>query len=62
MVRATHLLPHTRYSDTESRHTLTLASHSRKVITFPVAAGATLEATVAQFWSSLGSSSLEVSV
>ena len=62
LVRASQLLPHTRYSDTEARHTLTLPPGTEKSLSFAVTGGATLEVTFAQFWSSLGPSSLEAEV
>eukprot|EP00887_Chlorella_sp_A99_P002396 scaffold10.g2396.t1 len=47
MVRATQLLPHTRYTDSEYRTFLQL----EHVSAFAVRAGGTLEVTLAQFWS-----------
>jgi tripeptidyl-peptidase II len=61
MVRATALLPHTRYSDSEYRTYTQLPPHSGESIsTFAVHSGTTLEITIAQFWSSLGDSSLKM--
>ncbi|WIA14765.1 hypothetical protein OEZ85_003250 [Tetradesmus obliquus] len=60
MIRATQLLPDVRYSDSEYRTTLTLSPSSEYSTAFKVAGEATLELTLSQFWSSLGSSSLEV--
>lgn len=54
MVRASQLLPHTRYSNTEARSYLSLGAHAEERLSFSVVAGATLEVTLAQFWSSLG--------
>jgi len=61
MVRGTALLPHTRYCDSEFR---TFASQvpprGESTSAFAVHSGTTLEITVAQFWSSLGDSTLEM--
>ena len=61
MVRATGLLPHTRYSDSEFR---TFASQvpprGESTLVFAVHSGTTLEVTIAQFWSSLGDSTLKM--
>ena len=62
MIRAAQLLPHTRFSDTEKRSATALAARTELAIPFPVVGGATLEVTLAQFWSSLGESSLEAEV
>lgn len=61
MIRATQLLPHTRYSDSEGHRSYTqLPPHGDHLVAFSVAAGGTLELTLAQFWSSLGGVTLEV--
>ena len=44
LVRGTQLLPHTRYSDTESRTTVALAPHAEHVLPLKVVPGTTLEA------------------
>lgn len=62
MIRASQLRPHTRYSDTEARHTATLCPGAEWVTPFKIIGGSTLEVTVAQFWSSAGSSSLEIEI
>lgn len=62
MVRAAQLQPQTRFSDTESRHTASLSPGAEWVSSFQVVGGTTLEVTIAQFWSSLGDSSLDVEV
>ncbi len=62
MVRASQLLPHTRYSETESRSYLSLAAHAEERLSFATVAGATLEVTLAQFWSSLGPGRLRAEV
>lgn len=63
MVRATQLLPQTRYSSSEYRTLVKLTAHQEHVASFAVIPGGTLELTVAQFWNSLNASSatLEVS-
>lgn len=60
MIRATSVLPHTRYSDCEYRSSVALPQHSLHFTSFAVREGSTLELTLAQFWSSLGNSSLQV--
>ena len=62
MLRATQILPHTRYSDTEARTYASLSAHARHLMTFKLTAGATLEVTLSQFWSSLGDGLLDVEV
>lgn len=62
MVRATSVLPQTRYSDCEFRTSIQLPPHSEHVSTFAVTEGATLELTLAQFWSSLGDSAVRVTL
>lgn len=62
MLRATQILPHTRYSDTEARAYCSLGAHARHVMSFKLTPAATLEITLSQFWSSLGEGSLEVEV
>lgn len=59
MLRATQLLPHTRYSDSEHRSFVQLGSFGESVAAFAVTGGATLELTLAQYWSSLGGAELE---
>ena len=51
MLRATALLPHTRYSDSEWRSMAQLAAHQEYGAAFAVAGGTTLELTLAQYWS-----------
>lgn len=51
MLRATALLPHTRYSDTEWRSVAQLPAHAETTAAFWVTGGTTLELTLAQFWS-----------
>lgn len=58
MLRATALLPHTRYSDSEWRAFAQLSAHQEFTAAFAVTAGTTLELTLAQAWSSLGAASL----
>lgn len=48
MVRATQLLPHTRYTDSEFRTMVKLGSNEESTQRFAVVAGATLEITLAQ--------------
>ncbi|KAG7670442.1 hypothetical protein Ndes2437A_g04966 [Nannochloris sp. 'desiccata'] len=61
MVRATALLPHTRYSDSEFRTFASqLPPRGESTSVFAVHSGTTLEITIAQFWSSLGHSALEM--
>jgi tripeptidyl-peptidase-2 len=61
MVRATALLPHTRYSDSEFRtFTSQLPPQGESTSTFAVTSNTTLEITIAQFWSSLGDSTLDI--
>ncbi|KAK9809052.1 hypothetical protein WJX72_008467 [[Myrmecia] bisecta] len=60
MVRATQLLPHTRYSDSEARSFVSLAAHAEYTLNFKVVAAATLEITLGQLWSSLGDATLDV--
>ncbi|KAL0024941.1 hypothetical protein WJX77_004746 [Trebouxia sp. C0004] len=62
MLRATQILPHTRYSDTEARAYASLGAHARHVMNFKLTGAATLEITLSQFWSSLGEGNLEVEV
>ena len=76
MVRATSIVPHTRYGDTEHRAFVQLApggggtgggtggtgGGAESVATFGVVAGKTLEVTVAQFWSSLGNCQVHMSL
>ncbi|KAL0038695.1 hypothetical protein WJX79_003623 [Trebouxia sp. C0005] len=62
MLRATQILPHTRYSDTEARAYASLGAHARHVVNFKLTGAATLEITLSQFWSSLGAGTLEVEV
>lgn len=59
MLRATALVPHTRYSDSEHRSFVQLAPYAEHTTSFTVTPGTTLEVTVAQFWSSLGEATLE---
>ncbi|PRW39066.1 Tripeptidyl-peptidase 2 isoform A [Chlorella sorokiniana] len=58
MLRATALLPHTRYSDSEWRSFTQLSAHQEMSAAFAVTGGTTLELTFAQYWSSLGDASL----
>ena len=51
MLRATQLLPHTRYSDSEYRSFVQLGSFGEHAAAFAVTGGATLELTLAQYWS-----------
>jgi tripeptidyl-peptidase-2 len=60
MVRATQLAPQTRYSDTEHRSFVQLTPGSDHIASLAVLPGTTLEVTLAQFWSSLGDSALDV--
>lgn len=60
MVRATQLAPQTRYSDTEHRNFVQLTPGSDHTASLAVLPGTTLEVTLAQFWSSLGDSALDV--
>ncbi len=62
MVRASQLLPHTRFSDTEARATLSLAANAEERLSFATVAGATVEVILAQFWSSLGPGRLRAEV
>lgn len=62
MLRATQLLPQTRYSDTEARAYVTLAAYAAHHMSLEVAGGGTLEITLSQFWSSLGPGALDVQV
>ena len=62
MLRATQILPHTRYSDTEARTYVSLSAHARHVMSFKLTPAATLEITLSQFWSSLGEGNLDVEV
>lgn len=58
MLRATALLPHTRYTDSEWRSFSQLSPHQETGAAFAVTAGTTLELTLAQYWSSLGDATL----
>ncbi|WPT13225.1 Tripeptidyl-peptidase 2 [Picochlorum sp. SENEW3] len=60
MVRATSLVSHTRYSDTEYRSFVRLNHGMEHLASFPVVQGSTLELTIAQFWSSFGKNSISV--
>ena len=60
MVRATMIRPQTRYGDSEHRAFVQLLPHGENTATFAVAQGTTLEITIAQFWSSLGTAFLEM--
>ena len=51
LLRATQLLPHTRFSDSEHRSMVQLSAFGDHVSSFAVRAGGTLEVTIAQFWS-----------
>lgn len=62
MLRATQILPHTRYSDSEARAYASLSAHARHNMKFKLTAGSTLEVTLSQFWSSLGEGLLDVDV
>lgn len=62
MIRAAQLLPHTRFSDTEARSTASLPPGTEMAVPFKATGAATLEVTLAQFWSSRGQSSLDVEV
>lgn len=62
MLRATQIMPHTRYSDTEARTYASLGAHARHVMSFKLTGAATLEITLSQFWSSLGEGALDVEV
>ena len=62
MLRASQLLPHTRFSATEFKKTLNLLPNSIWAGAFKVIGGSTLELTVAQFWSSLGDSSFNMEI
>lgn len=62
MLRATQILPHTRYSDTEARTYCSLGAHARHVMSFKLMPASTLEITLSQFWSSLGEGTLDVEV
>ncbi|GAB4814120.1 hypothetical protein N2152v2_001166 [Parachlorella kessleri] len=62
LLRATQLLPHTRFSDSEHRSMVQLSAFGDHVSSFAVRAGGTLEVTLAQFWSSLGSATLDVDI
>ena len=62
MLRATQILPHTRYSDSEARTYASLSAHARHVMPFKLTAGAALEVTLSQFWSSFGDGILDVEV
>ena len=62
LLRATQILPHTRYSDTEARTHVSMGAHARQVMSFRLTSSATLEITLSQFWSSLGEGNLDVEV
>lgn len=62
MLRATQILPHTRYSETEARTYVSLGAHARHVMSFKLTPASTLEITLSQFWSSLGEGDLQVEV
>lgn len=62
MLRATQILPHTRYSETEARTYVSLGAHARNVMSFKLTPASTLEITLSQFWSSLGEGDLKVEV
>ena len=51
MLRATALLPHTRYSESEWRSFAQLSAHQETSSAFAVTGGTTLELTLAQYWS-----------
>jgi len=59
LLRASQLAPAVRPGDTEWRTALTLSPGSEWSASFEVLGGATLELTVAQFWSSAGDSVLD---
>eukprot|EP00963_Diacronema_lutheri_P014099 scaffold2858_cov659-Pavlova_lutheri.AAC.70 len=54
--------PGKRHTDTSKRHFLTLSPNDSKVFSHAVYPGTTLECTIAQFWGSLGDSSVELEV
>ncbi|GAX82749.1 hypothetical protein CEUSTIGMA_g10175.t1 [Chlamydomonas eustigma] len=62
LLRATQLQPHLSYKRTESSRQATLSAGSEFIWTLPVVPGCTVEVTLAQFWSSLGSSSLSATI
>lgn len=62
MLRATQLLPQTRYSDSEARTYVTLPAYAHHHMSLSVMPGGTLEVTLSQFWSSLGTGVLDVEV
>lgn len=51
LLRATQLLPHTRYTDTEHHSAVQLSGYGECSCSFGVRGGGTLEVTIAQFWS-----------
>jgi len=60
MVRATALVPHTRYSDTEYRSFVRINNGVEQDACFSVIPGSTLELTISQFWSSFGKNNVSV--
>ncbi|CAG9460207.1 unnamed protein product [Pedinophyceae sp. YPF-701] len=62
MLRATHLMPQQRYSDTEARSFVSLEPHSQHALHLPLSGGTTMEITMSQFWTALGRSKLRCSV
>lgn len=62
MVRASWLQPHTRFSSTEFKQTANLIPGSTWCNAFQVLGGTSLEVTIAQFWSSLGESTIQVDI
>lgn len=62
MVRATSLVPHTRYSDTEYRSFVRINNGVEEDACFSVIPGSTLELTISQFWSSFGKNCVSVNL
>lgn len=62
MLRATQLLPNTRYNQREARAYTTLGAHAEYKMAFKVEGGGTLEVTLAQFWGSVGEGHLSAEV
>ncbi|MEW5318316.1 MAG: hypothetical protein WDW38_009545 [Sanguina aurantia] len=58
LFRATQLRPDSNYKEHETRTQVTMTSNAEHTVNIPVSGGSTMEVTLAQFWSSLGDSSL----
>ena len=62
IVHATQLLPDRPYTDTNLRRYISFDDDARSLVSIPAFGGRTMELTIAQYWSSLGQGTFDITV